>query len=343
MNIEIKDLIGLNEPLKKFIEVVSNGVGALSKPYLIRKNADAKAYEIKKIAEITKENQKDLKSIEFTDGKLSLTSLDGNDLKKELSLKDRAQQRTQFKEQKQQKNIESVVQNAANNLEQEEKVSDEPVNEDWTSRFFNYVEDISDENMQELWGKILAGEVKNPKSYSLRTLDLLRNLSTEEAEVFEKFGSFAIQQNNAAFLLDINEDFFKKHQLTFDDRLLLEELGILAANNPDRAIFKTTNESVEVSFIIGNTIIIHNKLKNKPEQKLEILMFTKIGKELLQLIDINPKMDFIQLLATKLNRENGSIKYARIIEKLSNEQIRHSPLIDVPLTELEKQNKNQEI
>jgi len=40
---EIKDLFGLSKPLTKLIKVVSQGVGALSKPYLIRKTADAKA------------------------------------------------------------------------------------------------------------------------------------------------------------------------------------------------------------------------------------------------------------------------------------------------------------
>ena len=53
---EIKDLTGLSEPLKKLIEVASQGIGALSKPYLIKKTADAKDYEIKVIAEAIKDN-----------------------------------------------------------------------------------------------------------------------------------------------------------------------------------------------------------------------------------------------------------------------------------------------
>jgi len=69
---EIKDLFGFGEPLKKLIEVVSQGVGCLSKPYLVRKNADAKAYEIKVIAQAIKENQQELKTISFEDDKLSL-------------------------------------------------------------------------------------------------------------------------------------------------------------------------------------------------------------------------------------------------------------------------------
>ena len=74
-------------------------------------------------------------------------------------------------------NIDNVTQIAAEQLSQEDFVSEEPVEEDWTTRFFNIVEDISDEEMQRLWGKILAGEVKQPKSYSLRTLELLKKIN----------------------------------------------------------------------------------------------------------------------------------------------------------------------
>jgi len=48
--VELKDLAGLSEPLKRLIEVVAEGIGGVSRPMLTRKNADAKAYEIKRIA-----------------------------------------------------------------------------------------------------------------------------------------------------------------------------------------------------------------------------------------------------------------------------------------------------
>ncbi|MBK3519820.1 DUF2806 domain-containing protein [Carboxylicivirga marina] len=189
---EIKDLTGLSKPLQKLIKVVSQGVGALSSPYLIRKTADARAYEIKVLSEAIKDNQQDLKKIGFTEDKLSLLSLDGNALQKEVPIEERAKNRLEYKEQKRQNNIENITQKAASNLEAETTVSDEPVNEDWTTRFFDYAEEISNDEMQELWGKILAGEIKQPKSYSLRTLDIIRNLSEDEAKVFMKFASFAL-------------------------------------------------------------------------------------------------------------------------------------------------------
>lgn len=340
---EIKDLAGLGEPLKKLIEVISTGVGALSKPYLIKKTADAKAYEIEKISKAIKDNTSNLKSIGLKGEKLTLMSLDDESLKAGLSLENRTQQRIEFKECKKQRNIESITQKAAKSLETESAISDESVDEDWTSRFFNYAEDISNEEMQELWGRILAGEVKRPKSYSVRTLDILRNLSTEEAEVFIKFGSLAIHSRDVVFLLDFqNEKILKEeYQLNFNERLLLEELGLLAANDLIFKIEKTENTSMVIVFKIGRAVVVHEKLNGKPEQKLKVLVFTKIGQELLQLVSNSPKKDYLQLLATNLNRENGTVKYARILEVLSNDQIRHTPLIDVPLNSTEQEQANE--
>ena len=338
---EIKDLVGLSDPLKKLIEVVSAGVGGLSKPYLIRKTADAKAYEIKTIAQAIKENQNDLKTIGFNEEKLSLMSLDDDSLKNNLSLENRTQNRIEFKEQKRQKNIESITQQAAEDLESESVVSDDPVDEDWISRFFDYAEDISSEDMQGLWGRILAGEIKKPKSYSLRTLDILRNLSAEEAEVFIKFGSLAIRSGGTVFLLNIkNEKLLEEeYQLKFEERLLLEELGLLAANDLQFQMMKTEDDSKASVFIIDSTIIVQEKLANKPQQQLQVLVFTKIGQELLQLIKAEPKKEYLQLLATKLDRNNGLIKYAKIIDELPNGQVSHTQLIDIPLTEKEKEDK----
>lgn len=343
---EINDLVGLSKPLKKLIEVVSQGVGALSRPYLIRKTADAKAYEIKVISQAIKDNQQDLKQIGFNEEKLSLMSLDGNTIQKELSLEERTQKRIEYKEQNRQKNIENITQKAAINLEGETDVSEEPVGEDWTTRFFDYAEDISNDEMQELWGRILAGEIKRPKSYSLRTLDIVRNLSETEAQVFMKFASLAINSGGSSFILNFkNESLLEeKYQLFFKDRLLLEELGFITANDLQLKIDKTENQKGQSVFVIGNIIVVFEKLENKAEQQLQILVFTKIGEELLKLVESKPELDYIQLLATKINRLNGSIKYGQILAELPNGQIHHTNLIDVPLNdvELEQEQKRKE-
>ncbi len=338
---KIEDLVGLSEPLKKLIEVVSSGVGELSKSYFIRKNADAKAYEIRTIANAIKDNQDHLNTIGIDGENLSLTSLDSNSLRGEISLENRTQHRTDYREQKRQENIESITQKAAEDLEPETTVSDERINEDWISRFFDYAEDISSYEMQKLWGRILSGEIKKPKSYSLRTLDVLRNLSTEEAEIFIKFGSLAIQTSGSSFLLNFEDEELLRNefQLKFGERLLLQELGLLTANDLQFDIPKTDSQPRKITLTNNSTVIIHEKSANKPKQEIDVLAFTKIGTELLQLIKEEARIEYLQLLATKLNRDNGSIRYARIVERLPDGRIKHTNITDIPPTEEEKKDR----
>jgi hypothetical protein len=51
--------------------------------------------------------------------------------------------------------------------------TDQSIDPDWAYRWKERASQISTEEMQRLWAKILAGECNNPGSYSLRTLDLL--------------------------------------------------------------------------------------------------------------------------------------------------------------------------
>jgi len=322
---EIKDLTGLSKPLKKLIEVVSQGIGALSKPYLIKKTADAKAYEIKVIAEAIKDNQQDLMKIGFDDEKLSLMSIDEKTLQSELSLEQRTQNRIEFKEQKRQKNIENITQKAAQNLESEQKVSEEPVDDDWTTRFFDYAEDISDEEMQDLWARILAGEVKKPKSYSLRTLELLRNLTKEEAQVFSKAANYVLSSWNSPFLFKgKKEEFLADFRLTFEDRLLLTELGIIQPeSNISRRLPKSNGDSITI-FESGQYLIKVNKKANTPEHRIPIFRFSKIGIELLELITPTPIEAYIKEFSKSLEDANMDVEYAYIIRKLDNGQFKHT-------------------
>ena len=328
---EIKDLTGLSEPLKKLIEVVSQGVGALSKPYLIRKTADAKAYEIKVIAESIKDNQESLKQIGYNEEKLSLISLDGETIKNELTLEERTQNRINYKEQKKQKNIESITQKAAINLESEETVSSEPVDEDWTTRFFNYAEDISNEEMQELWARVLAGEIKQPNSYSLRTLELIRNLSKDEASAFTKVAKFAIKVNKDALIYKgDNNEILDKFNIRFDDIALLQEIDLLHSGEFVSYSLKKTPNINKIGFQFGDTIVVTEKQANSPEQSFSVMLFTKIGKELLHLVKSEPEFEYVQLFAKKLRTETTSVKYGKILER-NKKFIKHTqPLIEVP-------------
>lgn len=62
----------------------------------------------------------------------------------------------------------------------------------WTSSYSEAAQDISDEDMQEMWARILAGEVEKPGSTSVRTLAILRNLDQSTAKSFRRLCSLAV-------------------------------------------------------------------------------------------------------------------------------------------------------
>ena len=130
------------------------------------------------------------------------------------------------KECKRQQNIEQVVTHAVKVISPETEVSSEKVDPDWITRFFDIVQDISNEQMQALWGRVLAGEVKQPKSFSLRTLEALRNITSEEAQLFENMapytlysGSYFIYNNTS-----VKKNDFK---ISYEDVARLIEIGLV--------------------------------------------------------------------------------------------------------------------
>ena len=70
---DIKDIVGLSKPLTRLIEVISQGIGAVSAPYLVKKNAEAKAHEVRVISSALKEvaEQHQLPVV-FKDGQIEI-------------------------------------------------------------------------------------------------------------------------------------------------------------------------------------------------------------------------------------------------------------------------------
>lgn len=346
---KLNDILGLGKvlPIDKLIDIVSNSVGKISKPYFDKKDVDTKAYEIEKLAEArakemkiianaVKENFLLTGGIEYKEDKISISSPKEIPTEAQQTilinppLEERTQERINFQEAKKQLNIENVTAFAAEELKNEPQVTDEPIDEDWTTRFFRIAEDISNEEMQALWGKILAGEIKQPKTYSLRTLELIRNLSKREADTFMKVANFAINSGNANYIFKTNDDALlsKKYNIEYDDIALLIEIGLIQPGDfVSLQLFQQTTDSQSV-FTCGNIIIIAKIKADTPTIQMPVNVFTNAGNELLSLINCNPSMDYLTEVAKSIKSENVDVKYGYIISREGN-RFRHTqPLQD---------------
>lgn len=210
----------LVSPAEKLIEAVSGAIGKAYEPKHIRKMADAKAYEMKVISD-TVRNNSDVPIVYDSTG----VSIDTSNFEE---IAKRASSRLAYQEITKQQNIEAVADNAYEELENVENVSSEPVNPDWMFRFFNSVENISNKDMQKIWGHILAGEIKQPNTYSFRTLEKLKNMTQQEAKDFQMVSSLALQNGGRKFILS-EDSILNKYGVYFSHLLELEECGLMTA------------------------------------------------------------------------------------------------------------------
>lgn len=107
-----------------------------------------------------------------------------------------------------------------------EKTPEQQRDFDWFARFYNEAGNISNERMQEYWAKILAGEVNCPGSFSLKTIDTLKNLGQEDAELFEKICSHSIDGNDRFFIPNYNR-YLKISGITYEELMRLGEYGLI--------------------------------------------------------------------------------------------------------------------
>lgn len=129
-------------PAEKLISVVQGAVGKWYEPRHIKNLADARAYEIETVSRALRENS-DIPII-YENGVMTMDTNNFEELAK------RAQRRLAYQELTKQENIEHVTTTAYELLQNEKEIPDAPVDQDWFLRFFNCIEDISNNDMQML-------------------------------------------------------------------------------------------------------------------------------------------------------------------------------------------------
>lgn len=321
---EVKDLAGLSKPLEKLIDVCSSGLGKVTEPRLIRKKAEAKAYEIEIMTQALLESKKKLGSdttyenegiklvVNKSDPEIEEVEIIKDSEDEIKTFNNDMEERLYFKNLKKEKNIYNTINFTMNEMNEmsEEEISDEKIDEDWITRFFNTIEDINNEQLQMLWGKILAGETKQPNTYSLRTLELLKNLSFREAELFSKVGNFSIQNTSKdlTFILS-NKQLLNKLSISFSDIMLLQELDLLHSKELQFE-FDAPHQEDSFGILIYGREIVKIEIKKHIAIKLKVYYFSKIGKELLNLVKQTSNISYKQELVKQIKIQSKAKVYS---------------------------------
>lgn len=282
------------QPANKLIDAVTKAIGKAYEPRHNRKMADAKAYEIKIIGEELRNNA-DLPIVYDSTGDFSIDISDYEALAK------RAGRRIAYQEVVKQENIETIVDTAYDSLRDVHEIADGEISREWMHRFIDAAGDISTEELQKIWSKVLAGEVVEPSSFSLRTLECLRNLDVSDAKLFEQLCNLVISNR---FVIN-DDDFLRRHGMPYDFILRLDESGLVNSSGTI-SLNRDISEEYELLIDFGEYILM-GKAEEERQFSLQQFPLTAAGRELSVIVDCKMDLDLIKEICQIVANNNSNI------------------------------------
>ena len=264
------NLGGLSKPADTLIKKISNAVGGIFRPYQIKRvaKAEAEAALIKAQTEI-----------QITDLHL------------------RAMHRFVEEEANRQKNIEDITAKALPQLN--EKADPSKIEDDWITNFFDKCRIVSDDEMQKLWSRVLAGESNSPGTYSKRTVNFLSDLDKSDAVLFTSLCGFCWMIADVVPLVyDVEHEIYHKQGINFVALIHLESIGLIQFNS----IVGFKNLHLPKRFAVhyyGVPVLLDMEKDSDNSMHIGKVLLTKVGRELAPICGSRPVEGFLEYVREK--------------------------------------------
>lgn len=197
-------------------------------------------------------------------------------------------------------------------LKPDETTEIPPINEDWLNNFEKEASQKSTEEMQLLFGRILAGEIQRPSSFSIKTVKLLGELDHSAAILFRhlcslcvclKFGNIYIDARVPSLGGNAASNALQKYGLGFSMLNILHEYGLIIPDYNSYFDYQMciAHENSQVKFILSHQSNDYQLLplagRTKDQSlKLSGVAFSNSGMELMQIVDIEPSSNYTTAL-----------------------------------------------
>ncbi len=314
-------MFGENLLIKFWDTLTKEGIGSLASPWQIKRegkaHVDVRRHEMLTMAQTEidaqqiKEGTKKLLpngTVEHIDNK----DHDESNLNlKNVSLK--IEQQEKATKIQQEIHVNKTIHLAEKELlRSKQNPSDKDVDPDWILRWHEYAKNLKNEDLRQIWAKTLAGEVTSPGSYSLRTLEFIKNLSQEEALAISKLGQFLLK--GVIFQCSTLE----KEGIDFNFLLQMDELGILNGvqggfgdlSAIELVMTSQENNKYSTTLINKNLALLIQAEDPNKELTLSCYQTSKIGAELLSLGDFKPNKKYMIELGQKIKAKGFDVEIA---------------------------------
>jgi hypothetical protein len=269
----------LAKPITVLIEKVSEAIGGVVRPYQIMRIAEAEA-EASKIQALAQ--------IEITE------------------MQRRALIRFVVEETNKQSNIEAIIDKSIPELATTSRPKD--VDNDWIVNFFDKCKLISNEEMQILWAKVLAGEANSPGKYSKRTINFLSNMDKPDAEMFSLLCRYVwdIGGDFTPIILNLSDKIYDAKGMNYDVIKHLQDIGLLIFE-PYGGFNKQNIPQVINIYYQGDSYKLELPLPKDNIIEVGKVLLSKVGKELVPLAGINPLEGFAEYVIEHLKTERCKV------------------------------------
>ncbi|WP_394392073.1 DUF2806 domain-containing protein [Shewanella woodyi] len=280
--------------------VTREGIGSLASPWQTRRqgkaNVDARRDELLMLAQTevdvanikagkkTFTEDRRLVSLVQSNGETPVIEFSGGRVEPTFSLEDIQQSNITNREARyiqEQINVTKAVLFAEEELENNHtEGSEEDIDSDWFVRWRDSVEKVNSEDLQRLWAKALAGELASPGSYSLRTLEFIKNISKSEAHEISRLAPFSI--SGTVYQVKAIKD----AGLNFDYLLEMEDLGILSGvkgGGLQLTLSSRITESYEQALFHNSKILLITHENRDKKAQFATYKVTRLGLEVLRL------------------------------------------------------------
>lgn len=224
--------------VKMWTTLVDRGVGNLLRPWQLRREGEAQTdmrcrelialAEAERVADEVRSGRRKLIDSKFT---LSLTQSSAEGTASDVEPTSDvppiliATQSIVADSIRKEVNVAKAVIHAENELKDDHaNVPESGLDPDWLFRWRDYVGNVSSDELQGIWGRVLAGEFKAPGSYSFRLLEFIKSLTHDEAKDIEKVSAFVF----GAFIARDSAQVLKEEGLPFGTLLKLQDIGIIS-------------------------------------------------------------------------------------------------------------------
>ena len=271
----------LTKPATVLIEKISDAIGGIFRPYQIERvaTAEGEAAKIRALADI-----------EISD------------------IQQRAIVRLVQEEGKKQENIERITAQSIKELTQDAKP--EKIDNDWIVHFFDKCRLVSDDEMQSLWAKLLAGEANNPGAISKRCVELVSILDKSDAHLFTNLCSFGWMEGQIwPMIYDEKDEIYTERGITFGTLKHLDDIGLITCSNVSNFKRLKIPKDIYIQYY-GTQVRVEFRNERDNELSVGKVLLSKVGEELAPISGSHPVPGFLEYVIENWTKQGITVTTA---------------------------------